>query len=216
MDSIVTIAFLVFDGFTALDIVGPYEVLSRIPNSQVYFVGAEAREYADGRGLTIKANYSLDDIADPDILVIPGGFGIDSILKDDRILDWVGDVHKETRWTTSVCSGALLLASAGILEGKTATTHWNRKEQLKGYGVNVVDKRYYKEGKIITSGGVSAGIDMALYLLSQVTSEDYAKAVQLGIEYDPSPPFDCGSPKKAPKEMLEMIKKKVNQEKQEK
>jgi transcriptional regulator GlxA family with amidase domain len=207
MDSVITIAFLIFDNFTALDIIGPYEILSKIPNSKVYFVGLEAKNYTDGKGLTIKADYSLEDMKNPDILLIPGGQGIDSLLNDNRLLNWLRNAHKTSKWTISVCSGALLLAAAGILENKIATTHWNRKEQLRQYGVNVVDKRYHKDGKIITSAGVSAGIDMALYLLSLITNEDYAKAVQLGIEYDPSPPFDCGSPEKAPKELLEMVKK---------
>jgi transcriptional regulator GlxA family with amidase domain len=210
MDSIIAITFLIFDNFTALDVIGPYEILSKIPNSKVYFVGLEAKNYTDGKGLTIKADYSLEDIKSPDILLIPGGQGIDSLLNDNRLLDWIRNAHKTSKWTTSVCSGALLLASSGILDNKTATTHWNRKEQLRQYGVNVVDERYHKDGKIITSAGVSAGIDMALYLLCLVTNENYAKAVQLGIEYDPSPPFDCGSPGKAPKELLEMVKKKAN------
>jgi transcriptional regulator GlxA family with amidase domain len=210
MDTVITIAFLMFDNFTALDVIGPYEILSKIPNSKVYFVGLEAKIYTDGKGLTIKVDYSLEDIKSPDILLIPGGQGIDSLLNDNRLLDWIRNTHKTSKWTTSVCSGALLLASSGILEGKTATTHWNRKEQLKQYGVNIVNERYHKDGKIITSAGVSAGIDMALYLLSLVTNDNYAKAVQLGIEYDPFPPFDCGSPEKAPKELLEMVKKKAN------
>ncbi len=212
MGSVMTIAFFIFDNFTALDVIGPYEILSKIPDSEVCFVGLEAKNYTDGKELTIKANYSLDEIPNPDILLIPGGQGIDSLLNDTRVLNWIGNAHKTSKWTTSVCSGALLLASSGILDNKTATTHWNRKEQLRQYGVNVVDERYHKDGKIITSAGVSAGIDMALYLLSLVTNENYAKAVQLGIEYDPSPPFDCGSPEKAPKELLETIKKKINPE----
>jgi transcriptional regulator GlxA family with amidase domain len=200
------IAILLFDNYTALDVVGPYEVLSNIPNSKIYFAAEKPGLYKNNKGIQISADYSLSDIEDPEIVVIPGGFGIDAVLDNKEILKWINMANEKSQWTTSVCSGALLLASAGILNGRKVTTHWNRIEQLKKYSVEFVNGRYVKDGKIITSAGVSAGIDMSLYLASLIVNENFAKAVQLAIEYDPKPPFDCGSPEKAPKEMVEMIR----------
>lgn len=204
------IAILLFDDYAALDVVGPYEVLSKIPNSTIHMVAVKPGLYKDAKGLQISADYSLKEIMSPDILIIPGGFGIDSLLNNQEVIEWVQNVHKTSRWTVSVCSGALLLGAAGILKDCKATTHWNRKAQLAKYGVNVQNERYIKDGKIITSAGVSAGIDMSLYLLSLVVSENFAKAIQLGIEYDPKPPFDAGSPEKAPKEMVDRIRQSNN------
>jgi len=200
------IAILLFDNYTALDVVGPYEVLSKIPNSKIYMVAVKPGLYKDIKGLQMSADYSLKDIENPDILVIPGGFGIDSVLNNQDIINWIQNAHKTSTWTVSVCSGALLLGAAGILKDCKATTHWNRKEELIKYGAILQNERYVKDGKVITSAGVSAGIDMSLYLLSLVVNENYAKAVQLGMEYDPKPPFDSGSPEKAPKEILDKVK----------
>jgi len=200
------IAILLFDNYTALDVVGPYEVLSKIPNSKIYMAAVKRGLYKDMKGLHIWADFSLKEIGEPDILVIPGGFGIDALLDNQEIISWIQQAHITSKWTVSVCSGALLLGAAGILTNCKATTHWNRKEQLAKYGVTVENERYVEDGKIITSAGVSAGIDMLLYLLSLVVNEDYAKAVQLGMEYDPKPPFDSGSPEKAPKEIVDKIR----------
>ena len=200
------IAILLFDNFTALDVVGPYEVLSHIPGSKIYFTAEKNGLYKNSKGIGIPADYSLNEIEDPEIVVIPGGFGIDAILDNKVILNWLNSVHEKSRWTTSVCSGSILLASAGILNGRRVTTHWNRVEQLKKYPVEFVKERYVKDGKIITSAGVSAGIDMALYLTSLVINEKFAKLIQLAIEYDPKPPFDSGSPDKASKEIIDMIR----------
>jgi transcriptional regulator GlxA family with amidase domain len=200
------IAILLFDGFTSLDVVGPYEVLSRIPNSKIFMVGCETRLYSDDKRLKISVDYLMSDIVNPDILVIPGGFGIDSILDDQEILQWIQQAHLTSKWTISICSGALLIGAAGLLKDKRATTHWNRKDQLSKYCATVVDDRYVLDGKILTSAGVSAGIDMSLYLLSLIVNDNFAKAIQLAIEYDPKPPFDSGSPLKAPKEIVERIR----------
>jgi transcriptional regulator GlxA family with amidase domain len=200
------IAILLYDNYTALDVVGPYEVLSNIPGSKIYFTAEKPGLYKNIKGIQIAADCSLNDMEDPEIIVIPGGFGIDAILNNKEILQWINMVHEQSQWTTSVCSGSLLLAAAGVLNGCKVTTHWNRVEQLKKYQVEFVNNRYVRDGKIITSAGVSAGIDMALYLTSLVVNEKFAKTVQLAIEYDPKPPFDSGSPDKAPKEVVEMIK----------
>ncbi len=201
------IAILLFDNHTALDIVGPYEVLSKLPGTEIFLVGQEQKPYKDQYGLKIHADYLLDDITEVDILVIPGGPGVDILLTNKEILDWIRKTDATTKWTTSVCSGALLLAAAGLLDKKECTTHWRRKRQLSQYDVKIRNERYVQDGKIITSAGVSAGIDMALYLVSKVAGETAARMVQLGIEYDPQPPFDSGSPEKAPKEMLEKLSK---------
>ena len=206
MGETLKIAILLFDNFTALDVVGPYEALSKIPNSKIYMIALNSGLYKDIKGLQISADYSLQDMKNPDILVIPGGFGIDSILNNQDIIDWIQNAHRTSKWTVSVCSGALLLGSAGLLKDCKATTHWNRKNQLLKYGAILQNDRYVKDGKIITSAGVSAGIDMSLYLLSLIVNENFAKAVQLGMEYDPKPPFDSGSPEKAPKDILDKIK----------
>ena len=204
---IIRIIILLYDRFTALDAIGPYEVLSRLPGAKIYFTGYEKRKYKDTYGLELRADYSINEISEAEILLIPGGFGIDNFLKNREIIDWVRKIDGTTSWTVAVCSGSLLLAEAGILDGKNCTTHWRRKEQLRQYNVHIKDDRFVQDGKIITSAGVSAGIDMALYLVSKVAGDDAAKIIQLGIEYDPQPPFDCGSPGKAPPEILERFKK---------
>jgi transcriptional regulator GlxA family with amidase domain len=201
------ITILLFDNHTALDIVGPYEVLNKLPDAKIYLVGLEKREYKDSYGLKITADYSLDEIMEADVLMIPGGFGIDNILTNKKILDWVLLVDRSTKWTISVCSGSLLLAQAGLLNGKNCTTHWRRKEQLSKYNVTILNERYVHDGKFITSAGVSAGIDMALFLASKIAGEHTAKAIQLAIEYDPKPPFDWGSPDKVPKEVIEKLRR---------
>lgn len=200
------IAILLFDNYTALDIVGPYEVLSKLPASKILFTALKPGIYKDGKGMQITADYSLNEIKEPEILLVPGGFGIDALLDNKEVLDWVRAVHEKSIWTTSVCSGSLLLASAGILNGKKATTHWNRFDQLKKYPVEVISERYVRDGKIITSAGVSAGIDMALYLTGIAFSEKLAQVIQLSMEYDPNPPFNSGSPSKAPAEIMELFK----------
>ena len=200
------IVILLFDNYTALDIIGPYDVLNKLPNSKVYFVGLEKKEYTDIYGLRICADYSIDEITRADILLIPGGMGIDNLLNDQVIIDWIKRIDQTTKWTVSVCSGSLLLAQAGLLKGKQCTTHWRRKDQLRNLNGIVKDERYVQDGKLITSAGVSAGIDMALYLTSKIAGEQTAKMIQLSIEYDPMPPFDCGSPDKVPEEMINRMR----------
>lgn len=197
------IVILLFPDFTALDVVGPYEALARLPGAQVYFTAKDKGEYQDHYNLQMKADHSIEEITSADILLIPGGFGIDALLNDTQLLDWTRKIHETTKWTVSVCSGSLLLAAAGILEGKQCTTNWMRKEQLKKFTVSVPEasERYVQDGKIITAAGISAGIDMALYLISLIANESTAKTIQLSMEYDPHPPFDCGTPEKAPQEI---------------
>jgi transcriptional regulator GlxA family with amidase domain len=197
------IAVLLYDRFTALDAIGPYEVLSRLPDADVVFVAAEPGPVStDTRRLTIVAERSLDEVPHPDILLIPGGPGEDA-LREERLLDWVRAVHETTTWTTSVCTGSLVLARAGLLDGKRATSHWLALDRLRELGAEPVEERFVEEGKIVTAAGVSAGIDMALHLAGRIAGEEVAQSIQLYIEYDPHPPFDAGSPAKAPRELVE-------------
>lgn len=157
-------------------------MLSRLPDTTIRFVATKSGWYGDSKGLKLHAEHELENFKHPDIVIIPGGFGIDAILDNADIIRWIQNAHQTSTWTVSVCSGSLLLAAAGILKDCSATTHWLRKDQLRRYGVNVMDERYVKDGNILTSAGVSAGIDMALYLTSLIVNENYAKAIQLSME----------------------------------
>jgi putative intracellular protease/amidase len=197
------IAILIFDRLTMLDAIGPYEVLHRVPGADVVVVAEEPGEKRDEKGLTaLVADHSLSDVTAPDVLVIPGGFGTRALMKDEAVLDWVRSVHRTTTWTTSVCTGSLVLAGAGILDGRRATTHWLAMDLIAKYGAHPTAERVVEDGKIITAAGVSAGIDMALTLAAKLTDERTAQSIQLQIEYDPQPPFDAGSPAKAPADIV--------------
>jgi transcriptional regulator GlxA family with amidase domain len=203
----VRIAILVFDGLTALDAIGPYEVLSRLPESDLTFVAKEpGLKRTDTGTLGISADLAIAEIPEPDVVVVPGGEGNRPLMSDAQVLEWLRSAHETSTWTTSVCTGALVLAAAGILDGKRATTHWAYIDRLRELGAEPVSERVVEDGKIITGAGVSAGIDMALTLASRVAGEKVAQAIQLGIEYDPAPPFDTGSPEKAPAELVELIR----------
>ncbi len=200
------IAILLYDGFTALDAVGPYETLSRVPGATVTFVAAEpGLKRTDVGSLGLMADASLGDLARPEIVVIPGGPGQVVPMGHEPTLDWVRAAHEHTEWTTSVCTGSLVLAAAGLLGGKRATSHWQALEFLAAFGVDVVSERVVFDGKIVTAAGVSAGIDMGLTLAARLAGDEVAQAIQLGIEYDPQPPFDSGSPDKASPEVVELL-----------
>ncbi|MEX2106794.1 MAG: DJ-1/PfpI family protein [Solirubrobacterales bacterium] len=199
-------AILIFDGLTALDAVGPYEVLRSVPGWEVEFVAKERGEVrTDSGALGLSADRALAEVADPDIVLIPGGAGNRPLLKDEGLLGWLRDVDRQTTWTTSVCTGSLLLGAAGLLEGKRATGHWLYLEPLRGYGADPVGGRFVEDGKVMTAAGVSAGIDMALHLVGREAGPEVAESVQLAIEYDPRPPFDAGSPQKAPAAIVEAV-----------
>jgi len=205
------VAILLFDGITALDAVGPYEVLSKRPlPTEIVFVGKEAGpKKADSGALTLMADASLSDVPKPDILLLPGGPGNRGLLADRELLDWIRQAHETSTWTTSVCTGALLLGAAGILNGLEATTHWLSLDQLSTYGARPVQRRVVELGKVITCAGVSAGIDMALVLAARIAGDEVAQRIQLAIEYDPQPPFDTGSPLKAPAEMVDRVRQRA-------
>jgi len=201
------IAILVFDKLTALDAIGPYEVLSRIPGAELTFVAKETGPIRSDTGmLGISADATLAELPGPDILLIPGGEGNRPLLGDEEVLDWVRSAHETSTWTTSVCTGSLVLGAAGVLEGKRATTHWAYRDRLPDFGAEAVAERFVIDGKVVTAAGVSAGIDMALALTARIAGEEVAKAIQLGIEYDPAPPFDSGSPEKASDQLVELIR----------
>jgi putative intracellular protease/amidase len=200
-------AILLYDRFTALDAIGPYEVLSRLPGAEVTFVAQQAGPVRTDNGmLTIYAEKAIDDAATPDILLVPGGPGEVAARAGGPVLDWVRSAHETSTWTTSVCTGSLILAAAGLLEGRRATSHWLALEQLRRLGVEPLSERVVFDGKIVTAAGVSAGIDMALALAASIAGDDVAQAIQLGIEYDPQPPFDAGSPAKAPAHIVQLLR----------
>lgn len=195
------IAIPLFDKCTALDAVGPYEVLQRIPELDVVFVGQRVGEVrTENRMLGLQVDATFESVTEPDVLLFPGGVGTRSLQEDTQILDWVRHAHRTTRFTTSVCTGSLVLGAAGLLEGLTATTHWSCYSELASHGAVPTSERVVEhlEQRIITSAGVSSGIDMALRLVELLVDSTAAQASQLMIEYDPQPPFDAGSVAKAP------------------
>jgi putative intracellular protease/amidase len=203
------IAILIYDGFTALDAIGPYEVLSCLPDARVQFVSTEVGpKRAHTNFLSVVADYSLQDIRNPDILVVAGGTsGTLAAAQNPAILSWVQKAHETSRWTTSVCTGSLILGAAGILNGLQATTHWYARDLLPKFGAEYVPERVVPQGKIITAAGVSSGIDMALFLAQQIAGKEMAQMIQLIIEYDPQPPNQSGSISKADASIIEMAKR---------
>lgn len=192
----VEVAVLLYDGFTALDAVGPYEALCRVPGVRVTTVSVKAGLVRTDTGeLGIAAAKSLRQVPRPDVLVVPGGgeLGTTATMADTRILDWIRRVHRHTTWTTSVCTGSLILGAAGLLRGLPATTHWASRFYLKEVGAVYSPGRFVESGKIITAAGVSAGIDMGLHLAARLSDEEVGRALELAIEYDPEPPFGTGN-----------------------
>jgi putative intracellular protease/amidase len=201
------IAFLLYEGFTALDITGPYDVLRNLPDSSPVFVAEREGPIRNDAGtLALVADQSLAEVPRPDIVVVPGGFGTRVLLDHEPLLSWLAEAHASTQWTTSVCTGSLLLAAAGLLRDAPAATHWLARPLLASLGARPVPERVVQHGKIITAAGVSAGIDMALRLVRLMEGDAAAQAVQLGIEYDPDPPFDAGSPEKAPVDIVDSVR----------
>ncbi|HEU4323266.1 MAG TPA: DJ-1/PfpI family protein [Roseiflexaceae bacterium] len=201
------VAILLFDGVTALDAVGPYEVFRCVPGVRVRFVASKAGPKTTDAGLAmLVAEHKLKEVETPDILVVPGTSRPEALLADEEAIAWIGRVDAHTKWTTSVCTGALGLGAAGLLSGKRATTHWVALELLRSFGAEPVSERFVRDGKIVTAAGVSAGIDMALALTALEFGEAAAMTVQLAIEYNPQPPFNAGSPATAPAEIVEQLR----------
>jgi putative intracellular protease/amidase len=193
------IAIMLYPGFTALDFIGPYEVLRWLPDAEVRLVWHEPGPItADSGVLVVGATHSFDETPSPDVILIPGGMTTMEHARDKKVLDWVRQAHQTATWTASVCSGSIILAAAGLLAGKRATSHWAALSALKALGVKPVgDERIVHEGDIVTCAGVSAGIDLGLWLAGKIGGEGRAKVIQLSMEYDPQPPFDSGHMSKA-------------------
>jgi transcriptional regulator GlxA family with amidase domain len=206
------IAILLYQGVTALDAVGPYEVLSRLPNVEVRFVAKEVGPVTvEGGALLLGASYTIAETTSPDLVLVPGGNSTPSQMVDDEVLDWLRQVHKTATWTASVCTGALILGAAGILKGLPATTHWYKVNVLKIMGGKPQpQERMVRAGNIVTAAGVSAGIDLALWLAGEIAGQERAEAIQLTIEYDPHPPFGSGHMSKASKPVQKLAKKMMD------
>ena len=204
------IVFLLFDRITALDAVGPYEVLARLPGARVTFAAPQAGEIrTDNRALGLVADVSLDEIGACDLLVVPGGFGTRMLERDSLVLEWIRAIDRTTEVTAAVCTGSIVLAAAGLLQGRRANTHWAHRHRLSDYGAIPTPHRIVRDGKYATGAGVSAGIDLALSLAIQLAGPEVAAAIQLTIEYDPHPPLDCGDASRAPAALRESILARV-------
>lgn len=200
------IAVLIYEGFTMLDMVGPVEVLSLLADVEICLVAPQAGlVWPDNQAVPFVAPFGIADIDAADILLVAGGTGTVPWLENAPLIEWIARISARARWTASVCTGALLLAKAGLLTGKPATTHWGATDLLRGLGAEPVAKRWVESGTVITAAGVSAGIDMALALAARLAGETTARAVQLGIEYDPQPPYDSGAPSKATPEIRALV-----------
>lgn len=200
-------AIVLYDRFTALDAVGPYETLGRLPDSELVFVAEETGPVrSDSGNLALIADRTLAEVPNPDVVVVPGGPGQASQMANKALLDWIRAADATSTWTTSVCTGSLLLAAAGLLEGRRATSHWLALDELRRFGVEPTGERVVTDGKYVTAAGVSSGIDMGLALLGHLAGDFVAQAVQLGIEYDPQPPYDAGAPQKAPADVVELLR----------
>lgn len=203
------IAFLFYEGMTALDAIGPHEVLSHLPGACVKRVGRHSGPIRTCTNLLLTADYALSDISYADVLIVPGAGNATSLHDHPDILAWIRSIHETTTWTTSVCTGSLILGAAGLLNGLQATSHWAVIERLQKWGATPTHHRVVETGKIITAAGVSAGIDMALMLAAKIAGQAVAESLQLGIEYDPEPPFDAGSPEKANPVILDALRTRL-------
>ncbi|HET6857636.1 MAG TPA: DJ-1/PfpI family protein [Streptomyces sp.] len=197
------IAIPLFDRFTSLDAVGPYEILCRLPDAEVVFVAERTGPVPNDKGdLALVATHTFAEVTSPDIVVVPGGPGQSDQMENEALLGWLRAVDATTAWTTSVCTGSLLLAAAGLLTGRRATSHWLALDALSALGVEPTGERVVFDGKYVTAAGVSSGIDMGLTLSGRIAGDRHAQTVQLLVEYDPQPPYDTGSPDKAPADMV--------------
>lgn len=203
------IVFLFYEGMTALDAIGPHEILCRIPDAVVHRVALYPGCIKTDSQLILTAETPLSEISKADVLLIPGAGNATSLQNHPEILQWVRTIHATTTWTTSVCTGSLILGAAGILEGLRATTHWAALDRLSSWDALPTQERIVEEGKVITAAGVSAGIDMALFLAEKIAGTAFAQAIQLGIEYDPAPPYNTGSPDKANPALVDALKKRM-------
>jgi transcriptional regulator GlxA family with amidase domain len=206
------IAILLYPGVTALDAVGPGEVVSYLPNAQVRFVGKEIGPVTtEGGALLLGVTHTIAETPSPDVVIVPGGTTTPGQMVDDDILDWLRNIHRATTWTASVCTGALILGAAGLLKGLPATTYWYKMGVLRIMGAKPrPDARIVQSGRIVTAAGVSSGIDLALWLAEKISGRERAEAIQLAIEYDPHPPFDSGHISKASRDVQTLARKMID------
>jgi transcriptional regulator GlxA family with amidase domain len=203
----VQIAIGLYPGFTALDAIGPYQVFANVPRAEVVLCAERRGALDDENGLLrLQVEHTFDEVPAPDVLLVPGGLVTRRIASQGGpIVEWIRTAHATNRYTTSVCTGALLLGAAGLLGGLRATTHWMAYDHLRAYGAQPTEQRVVVEGKVVTAAGVSAGIDLALTLVGWTHGAETAQAIQLGIEYDPQPPYDAGAPSKAPTAIRDLV-----------
>lgn len=204
------VAFLLFPNVTQLDLTGPAQVLSRLGNARLDLVWRSLVPVPTDAGFSIVPTATFADIASADILCVPGGIGVADVIADDEAIDWVTRVGASAAWVTSVCTGSLILGGAGLLRGYRAATHWAWMEHLALFGAEPVAERVVIDRNRITGGGVTAGIDFALRLMAEVRGEEHAKLVQLGLEYDPKPPFDAGTPERAGSALVERYRRRAD------
>ena len=203
------IGFLVYPRHTPLDLVGPWEVLVRLPQARLHLIWTRPGPVQGEGGMEITATVSFADAPRLHLLLVPGGPGQLSLMKHTLLMDYIRSCANTAEWICSVCTGALLLAQAGVLTGRRATTHWLAREALRSFGVEVSSERYVLDGKFATSAGVSAGIDLALELARHLAGDDVAREIQLQIEYDPAPPLHAGSPEQAPAELVSRLQSRA-------
>jgi cyclohexyl-isocyanide hydratase len=207
----ISVAFLLFPNVTQLDLTGPAQVLSRLGNVTLDLVWKDRDPVRTDAGFAIVPTATFAEVPRADILCVPGGMGVTDVIADDTAMAWVRSVGAEARWVTSVCTGSLILGAAGLLKGYRAATHWSWREYLAMFGTEMVPERVVVDRNRVTGGGVTAGIDFALTLMAAVRSAEFAKAVQLSLEYDPAPPFDAGSPEKAGPDLVATYQRRVTQ-----
>lgn len=198
----ISIAFMLFDGVTQLDLTGPAQVLSRLGDTTIHLVARDVKPVSTDSGFPLLPTASMDEITKADILCVPGGFGTLDVMRDTRSLNWVKEIASTATWVTSVCTGSLILGAAGLLQGYKAACHWASRDQLSYFGAIPVAERIVFDRNRASGGGVTSGIDFGLALAAKIRGEEYAKFIQLSLEYDPAPPFDAGSPEKVSSEIL--------------
>lgn len=194
--------FVIFNNITQLDFTGPLQVLHRLPDSQVHIIAATLDPVMSDCGLALIPTTTFADCPQLDLICVPGGFGVEAVMADPVAIDFIRTQAASARYVTSVCTGAFVLGTAGLLQGKKATTHWAYHQMLTQVGAIPTVGRVVRDGHIFTGGGVTAGIDFALTIVAEIAGDNVAQAIQLGIEYDPAPPFDSGTPNKAPSDIL--------------
>jgi cyclohexyl-isocyanide hydratase len=200
------IGLLLFPQMTQLDLTGPYEVFCRLPDTRVDLIWHTMAPVVTEHGLALAPTTTCAEVGQLDVLCVPGGYGVTPLLNDAPTIDFIRRMATGAGYMTSVCTGALLLGAAGVLQGRRATTHWTSIDMLAAFGAQAVSERVVHDGPVITGGGVTAGIDFALYLAAQLHGQDTAEALQLGLEYNPAPPFDAGHPSRARTPLVAMVR----------